>query len=59
MTPPDREALERIIECADAINAHVETRGFSRSGFAPDVLDAAERRSDVKLVDLERLYEGD
>ncbi len=32
---------------------------FGRSGFAPDVLDAAERRSDVELVDLERLYEGD
>ena len=32
---------------------------FGRSGFAPDVLNAAERRSDVELIDLERLYEGD
>jgi hypothetical protein len=32
---------------------------FGRAGFAPDVLDAADRRSDVELIDLERLYEGD
>ena len=27
MTPRDKEALERIIECADAINAYVERTG--------------------------------
>jgi uncharacterized protein len=32
---------------------------FGRSGFAPDLLDAAQTRSDVELIDLERLYEGD
>lgn len=32
---------------------------FGRSGFAPDVVEAAHMRSDVELVDLERLYEGD
>ena len=29
MTPRDREALQRIIDCADAINAYVERAGGS------------------------------
>jgi len=32
---------------------------FGRSGFAPDLLAAAQTRSNVELIDLERLYEGD
>jgi uncharacterized protein with HEPN domain len=40
MTPRDREALERIIECADAINAYVERAGadWSDDGMAVDAI---------------------
>jgi len=40
MTPRDREALERIIECADAINAYVERAGdnWSDDGMAVDAV---------------------
>jgi hypothetical protein len=44
MTPRDKEALERIIECADAINAYVERTGDDwavppqRGGTAADSL---------------------
>jgi uncharacterized protein with HEPN domain len=40
MTPRDREALERIIECADAINAYVERTGdnWSDDGMAVDAV---------------------
>lgn len=31
---------------------------FSRSGFAPELVERARARSDAVLVDLERLYEG-
>ena len=31
----------------------------SLEGFTPDLTTAAHRRSDVELVDLERLYEGE
>jgi len=34
MTPRDREALERIIECADAINPYVERAGDNWSDDA-------------------------
>jgi hypothetical protein len=39
--------------------AHARLLLFSRSGFDADVRDAARRRSDLELVDLERLYGGD
>jgi uncharacterized protein with HEPN domain len=40
MTPRDKEALERIIECADAINAYVERAGdnWSDDGMAVDAV---------------------
>jgi len=40
MTPRDREALERIIECADAINAYVERIGdnWSDDSMAVDAI---------------------
>ena len=40
MTPRDREALERIIECADAINAYVDRAGdnWSDDGMAVDAV---------------------
>lgn len=31
---------------------------FSLHGFVPDLVDAAGRRDDVELIDLQRLYEG-
>ena len=40
MTPRDKGALERIIECADAINAYVERAGdnWSDDGMAVDAV---------------------
>ncbi len=40
MTPRDKEALERIIECADAINAYVERTGgdWSDDNMAVDAI---------------------
>ena len=40
MTPRDKEALERIIECADAINAYVDRAGdnWSDDGRAVDAV---------------------
>ena len=40
MTPRDREALEQIIECADAIAAYVERAGdeWSTDGMAVDAI---------------------
>jgi len=40
MTPRDREALEQIIECADAIAAYVERAGdeWSNDGMAVDAI---------------------
>jgi len=32
---------------------------FGRSGFKQDVVTAASGRSDIELIDCERLYEGD
>ena len=32
---------------------------FAAGGFTPELQDEASRRSDVMLVDLERLYAGD
>ncbi|WP_419855075.1 AAA family ATPase [Candidatus Poriferisodalis sp.] len=32
---------------------------FSVAGFDPELRDAAQRRSEIELVDLERLYDGD
>ncbi len=32
---------------------------FSLTGFDTDVVEAARSRSDIELVDLERMYEGD
>jgi hypothetical protein len=45
-----------LMSRADVANAKLLL--FGRSGFAPDVLDAARTRKDVELIDLERLYEG-
>ena len=40
MTPRDREALERIVECADAIDAYVGRagEGWSDDGMAIDAI---------------------
>jgi uncharacterized protein with HEPN domain len=43
MTPRDREALERIVECADAIDAYVERAGESSSGDGM-AIDAIAKR---------------
>jgi hypothetical protein len=32
---------------------------FSRYGFTPDLLSEADRRADLELIDLPRLYQGD
>jgi len=43
MTPRDREALQRIIECADGINAYVERAG-GRWFDDPMAVDAIAKR---------------
>jgi DNA-binding MarR family transcriptional regulator len=58
---PDLHRLERAKELL-AGRARVERTRlaiFAAGGFTADVQDEATRRSDVVLVDLERLYAGD
>jgi uncharacterized protein with HEPN domain len=47
MTPRDREALERIIECADAINAYVERAGDNWSDDSMAVDAIAKRLEEI------------
>ena len=47
MTPRDREALERIIECADAINAYVERAG---DNWCVAWRTCSRRRPDIEQV---------
>ena len=47
MTPRDKEALERIIECADAINANVERAGDNWSDDSMAVGAVAKRLEEV------------
>jgi hypothetical protein len=57
----DLRRLERARELL-AGRAHVERTRlaiFAAGGFSGDLKDEARRRSDVVLVDLERLYAGD
>ena len=56
----DLRKLERgrTLLAARADTADARLLLFSRSGFDPDVVDAARRRPDIELVDLDRLYGG-
>lgn len=53
--------LERLRKLLERRAIVEETRLvlFARSGFRPDVIAEGRRRSDLLLVDLERLYGGD
>ncbi len=56
--------LERLIRLRDEIPERANAREarlllFGRSGFDDGLRYEAERRSDVELIDLERLYRGD
>jgi len=57
----DIERLERLrgllTSRADAASAKLLL--FSLTGFDADVVEAAHSRSDIELVDLQRMYEGD
>lgn len=60
-TTDDLARLERVrallvADGADAAGARLLL--FGRSGFDPDLAQAARARSDVELVDLDRLYGG-
>lgn len=59
-TLDDLRRLDRLrnLLASRADVTHAKLLLFGRSGFTPDVLDAAKGRRDVELVDLERLYEG-
>lgn len=60
-TMSDLARLERLRGLlstrADASGARLLL--FGRSGFEADLVAAAGCRTDVELIDLERLYEGD
>ncbi|MFD0637689.1 hypothetical protein ACFQ9X_45140 [Catenulispora yoronensis] len=63
-SPVDLPQLERLEHLRGLLPAHrVQTTPklllFARSGFTPRLLKAAEKRSDVELVDLDRLYHGE
>jgi len=60
-TMDDLRRLERLrgLLIARANVTDTKLLLFGRSGFAADVSDAADGRSDVELIDLERLYERD
>ena len=47
MTPRDREALERIVECAGAIDAYVERAGESWSGDGMAIGAIAKRLEEI------------
>jgi len=63
LDPSDLARLDRI---AGLLTEHPRTSHaattkrllFSMAGFAPDLSEAARRRPDVELVDLDRLYDG-
>ena len=59
--PADLRRLERARELLSGRANVRRTRlaCFAAGGFTADLLDEATRRSDVVLVDLERLYAGD
>jgi hypothetical protein len=59
-TVDDLHKLERgrAILGEKADTAHARLLLFSRSGFEPDLREAARRRSDLELVDLDRIYTG-
>ena len=63
MTAGDLRRLERVRSLlSTAGRADVSTARlalFARSGFTDDLLREAGRRTDVELIDLHRLYEGD
>ena len=58
--PMDTSHLERLIHVRDLLDV-TSTRllCFSKSGFTPALVSTARDRSDVELVDLTRIYDGD
>jgi uncharacterized protein len=57
----DLARLERLrgLLAARADTTRTRLLLFGRAGFEPDVVEAARGRSDVELVDLHRMYEGE
>jgi uncharacterized protein len=57
--PSDLARLERIRDVLAERGAQVQRARlllFSRRGFLPELIELARNRSDVELVDLERMY---
>ncbi len=57
----DIQKLERLrsLLAVRADTAGTKLMLFSRSGFEQEVIDMAAGRSDIELIDLRRMYEGD
>jgi hypothetical protein len=53
------ERARDLLAARAAVATDVKLAVFSASGFDRTLLAAARRRSDVELVDLERLYTGE
>jgi uncharacterized protein len=53
------ERARDLLLARATVATDVKLAVFSAGGFDPALLDAARHRSDVELIDLERLYTGE
>lgn len=63
LSPVGVQQLERLEHLrgllpSDRVGALPKLLLFARSGFTDDLRHEADRRSDIELVDLHRMYEG-